>query len=346
MPSIPAQSPLFALEPTWPTLPDSFQFGKVSAVGADSRGRIYVAHRGEHPMVLFDPEGRFIRFMGDDEIQSRKARVFGEYLGQYPRLYFPEEPPPRDPTTGHIPPLLFTEETRHIHGLHVDPQDNVWVTDAGRSAVFAYNPDGRLTQTLGSPDQPGDSPSQFNQPTDVVRTPEGFTFVSDGYANNRILKFSPDGQFLKQWGREGKEPGEFRTPHTLTLDDKNRLYVSDRWNRRVQIFDLEGQYLDEWKDLGLSGSRLDVLDGWRFGPDGHFYGSTGHGNKVIRVDSRGNLVEIWGSEYASKNDIEKEIQKAPGAFNCLHGIALDSKGNLFCAEVAGKRLQKFRRSIP
>jgi len=152
------------------------------------------------------------------------------------------------------------------HGIHVDQDDNVWVTDGqGKGAkgqqVFKFSPTGRVLLTLGKAGVAGDGPDTFNRPSDVLVAPNGDIFVADGHGgdtNARIVKFDKDGKFLKTWGRKGSGPGEFDTPHNLVMDGRGRLLVADRGNSRIQAFDQQGKFLAEWKQFGRpSGIFLD-----------------------------------------------------------------------------------------
>jgi streptogramin lyase len=144
------------------------------------------------------------------------------------------------------------------HGLHVDRDGNVWVTD-GQGAtgkgqqVFKFSPEGKVLMTLGKPGVAGEGPDTFNRPSDVLVGPNGDVFVADGHGgdtNARIVKFSKTGTFIKAWGKKGSGRGEFDTPHTLAMDSQGRLFVGDRGNNRIQIFDQQGTFLDEWKQFG------------------------------------------------------------------------------------------------
>lgn len=332
-----ANTPGFKLVPDWPQLPQNIELGKVSAVATDYHGRIYVGHRSEHPILVFESDGTFIHSMGEDGILPRRGVVYGEYLGQFPFLVFNAKPP--------CTSILYEETLRFLHGLHIDPWDNLWVTDVGQSIVLAYDSEGNLIHKLGTPDQPGESENQFNQPTDVAVNRFGEIFVSDGYINNRIVKFSKEGKFIKAWGREGRNPGEFRTPHTLTIDKADRLYVSDRFNQRIQIFDFDGRFIEEWTDIGLSGSGSDTMDGLRWGPDNRLYGSTGCGNKVVIFDCDGKILDTWGNAMSTHEELLNNTKRPPGEFNALHWICLDNEENLYTAEPHGMRVQKFKKVV-
>jgi DNA-binding beta-propeller fold protein YncE len=156
------------------------------------------------------------------------------------------------------------------HGLFVDRDNNIWVTD-GRAknngkghAVMKFSADGKLLLTLGKPGVPGDGPDTFNGPSDVLVAPNGDIFVADGHGgdtNARIVKFSKDGKFIKAWGKKGSAPGEFDVPHNLAMDSAGRLFVADRANSRIQIFDQDGKFLDEWRQFGRpSGLFIDKND--------------------------------------------------------------------------------------
>lgn len=155
------------------------------------------------------------------------------------------------------------------HGIHVDRQGNIWLTDvrekAGRGhQVFKFSPSGELLMTLGRPGVAGDGPDTFNGPSDVVTAANGSIFVADGHwsgATPRIVKFSPDGTFIKSWGKRGAAPGEFELPHALAMDSVGRLFVGDHGNRRVQVFDQEGGFIAEWKQFGRpAGLYIDQHD--------------------------------------------------------------------------------------
>src|SRR5215471_1372551 len=158
----------------------------------------------------------------------------------------------------------------YSHGLHVDPDNNIWVSD-GRAlgngkghTVMKFNQDGKLLMTLGKPGVAGTTHDTFNAPSDILVAPNGDIFVADGHGgdtNARIVKFNKDGKFLKEWGKKGKGPGEFDVPHNLAMDSAGRLFVADRANNRVQVFDQEGNYLLEWKQFGRpSGLFIDKND--------------------------------------------------------------------------------------
>jgi DNA-binding beta-propeller fold protein YncE len=156
------------------------------------------------------------------------------------------------------------------HGFHVDRNNNIWVSD-GRAknngkghTVMKFSPDGKLLMTLGRPGVAGEGPDTFNAPSDVLIAPSGDIFVADGHGgetNARVVKLTKEGKFIKTWGRKGEGAGEFNVPHGLAMDSAGRLFVADRVNSRIQIFDQDGKFLDEWRQFGRpSGVFIDKND--------------------------------------------------------------------------------------
>jgi DNA-binding beta-propeller fold protein YncE len=138
------------------------------------------------------------------------------------------------------------------HAMRVDREGNIWSTDTVTHQVMKFTPEGKLLLTLGVKGQAGADQKTFNRPTDVAFTPTGDFFVSDGYGNSRVVKFTRDGKYILEWGRRGSGPGEFNLPHAMAVDSKGRLYVSDRENNRIQIFDFNGKFLRQWTHLGAT----------------------------------------------------------------------------------------------
>jgi hypothetical protein len=298
----------------WPRLPAEVRLDRVPMVCQDSKGRFYVAHRGDHPLFCLNPDGTLRNYVGADV--HKKSIAFLWYKGK---------------------PRANREELYFLHGLHVDPWDNVWVTDIGRHLVMRFDPEGKLTLTLGVDGEAGCDDVHFNQPTAVCVVPSGEIFVTDGYGfdpaalygrwhiNSRVAKFTPDGKFIKDWGQRGTEPGQFHTPHAITVGPDGRLYIADRENDRIQVFSQEGKLLAVW-------SGLYSVDGLCFAPDGKLYGSVGMANTIIEFDGLGRPVQVW---------------LEPGIMDYPHGIWVDAKGYIYITETGegpmGDRLLKFQR---
>ncbi|MEX2260379.1 MAG: peptidyl-alpha-hydroxyglycine alpha-amidating lyase family protein [Bryobacteraceae bacterium] len=138
------------------------------------------------------------------------------------------------------------------HGMRVDPDNNVWVTDNGDHQVMKFTNEGQLLLTLGIKGKPATDEKTFNRPTDIAFAPTGEVYISDGYGNSRVVKFSRSGQYLTAWGKRGTGPGEFNTPHSIAVDSKGSVYVSDRENNRIQVFDAKGKFLRQWSHLGAT----------------------------------------------------------------------------------------------
>jgi streptogramin lyase len=232
------------------------------------------------------------------------------------------------------------------HGIFVDRDGNVWVTDAqGKDGkghqVFKFSPEGKVLLALGKPGTAGDGPDTFNAPSSVLVAPNGDIFVGDGHGgntNSRIVKFSKDGKFIKTWGKKGAAPGEFDTPHALAMDSRGRLFVGDRNNNRIQIFDQDGKYIDQMPQFSRpSGVYIDKNDAIYVADSESESVSKNHDGwkRGIRV---GKATD--GSVAAF---IPDPAEKATGS-SAAEGVAADAMGNIFGAEVGPKRLMKYIRN--
>ena len=223
------------------------------------------------------------------------------------------------------------------HGIHVDRQGNIWVTDGqGRNGkghqAIKFSADGKVLMTLGKEGIAGDGPDTFNQPSDVFVAPNGTIFVADGHGGNsnaRLVKFSADGKFIKAWGKKGSGPGEFDTPHSLAMDSRGRLFVADRGNSRIQIFDQDGKLLDEWKQFGrpsgLFIDRNDIL----YAADTQSDEKTNPGyTRGIRIGSARD-----GKVTAMVSDADPD--------GTGEGVAADAAGNVYGALTAKQTLKQY-----
>ena len=208
------------------------------------------------------------------------------------------------------------------HGLAVDPQGNVWVTDTGHHLVFKFSPEGKLLLALGESDKPGADENHFDKPTHTAFGDNGDIFITDGYGNSRIVHVTADGKFVHAWGKAGAGPSEFKAPHAAIVDGMGRLLVCDRDNERIQIFSQEGQLLSTWSGYKPFGIAMDG--------DGVFF-ICGN-NQVSQLDAEGKVVRSWGKEGVEA-----------GQFKTPHLMAADKNGNLYIAEVSGRRLQMLKR---
>lgn len=195
------------------TMPDGFKFGRVSAVATNREAtEVYVFQRGKKA----DPIVVF-------DTKGKYLRSWGKGMFGNP------------------------------HGMRVDREGNVWVTDNGDHQVMKFDRMGKLLLTLGIKGKAGTDASTFNRPTDIAFAPDmRHFFVSDGYGNSRVVKFTIEGKYVSDWGKKGTKPGEFNTPHSIAIDSKGIVYVSDRENNRIQIFDANGKFLRQWDTLGAT----------------------------------------------------------------------------------------------
>jgi len=225
------------------------------------------------------------------------------------------------------------------HGLTVDRQGNIWVTDQGKDGkgqqVFKFSPAGKILMTLGKPGVAGDGPDTFNMPSAVAVASNGDVFVADGHGGNsnaRIVKFSNDGRFIKAWGKKGSGPGEFDTPHSLAMDSKGRLFVADRGNNRIQIFDEDGKFIDQWKQFGRPSGLFISKDDTLYSVDSQSDEKTNPGVKRgIRIGSAKNgVVEAFVPDLSPDPQIALAEQ-----------LTADAKGDIYAAGVTSMMLHKF-----
>lgn len=209
------------------------------------------------------------------------------------------------------------------HGLRIDRDNNVWITDIGTHQVTKFDSQGKVLLTLGKKDQPGDGQDQFNKPTDVTVAASGEIYVSDGYGNSRVVKFSKEGKFVKEWGKRGTGEGEFNLPHAIFLDAHGKVYVGDRENNRVQIFDADGKFLGQWKESGAPYGLFLTAAGRMLVADGR-------ARAVTVLDAEGKRIGRWG---------EKGV--GPGQFAAPHWVCTDTRGAVFVADTGNQRVLKF-----
>ena len=291
----------YQVDPSWPERPNNLSWGPMSGVAVDAQDNVWVLARKNPPVRVYQPDGKLLRAWGDG--------------------------------------LLDTP-----HQLKLDRQGNVWLADSGNHVVIQCTPEGKVIRTLGTRGKPGCDESHFNRPADMVVSPEGDVFVADGYGNARVVHFDKDGKFVGSWGKLGAEPGEFSLPHAIALDSRGRLYVADRNNARVQVFDQDGKFLDQWRDLVVpcafwmtAHDELWVCGSspmpWR--ADDRVLGYPPVDQLFMKFNTSGKLLQLWS---VPKGEDGKE---QPGELNWVHGLALDSKGNIYAVDVKGKRAQKF-----
>jgi hypothetical protein len=237
---------------------------------------------------------------------------------------------------------------REPHQVRIDHKEDVWLVDSGLHVVKKYTPEGKLLLTLGVPGEPGEDSTHLNRPTDVAVADGGDVFVADGYGNNRVVHFDESGQFVKTWGSLGAGPGQFSLPHSIACDSRGRLFVADRNNARVQVFDQTGRFLDEWRDLlvpwhivvtehdeiyvcGSSPMR------WpRLPIPGLLVGIPPKDQLIMVFTPDGRVTRLWTFPVGQRS----------GELEWVHALAVDRQGNLYLGDIQGRRAQKFLRLAP
>ena len=270
-------------------LPAGQTFGLVSRVAADAQDRIHVFQRKDPPVVVFDREGKYLGAWGSGEVT--------------------------DP-----------------HGLKIIG-DTVYTTDRSNSVAKSFTLDGKVKLALGTPGRHSDTgkvenwlveraAGPFNHPTEMIAHPNGDIYVTDGYRNARVHRFTRDGKLKQSWGAPGHGPGQFHLPHSIAFDDAGRLYVADRSNKRIQIFTPDGEYLAEWTGMG---GPNDISRG----KDGNFYiaeqEDDGKPAYVCVRDGQGNVLARMESRH-------------------VHGVGVDSHGDIYAGLTQNRSVDKFVRT--
>lgn len=291
----------YQVDATWPRRPPSIRWGPMSGVAVDSQDNVWILSRTDPPVQIYRPDGTFLRAWGKG--------------------------------------LLDTP-----HQLKLDSQGNVWLADSGNHVVLQCSPEGTVIRTLGTRGEPGCDERHFNRPADMVITPQGDVFVADGYGNARVVHFDRNGKFVKSWGKLGTGPGDFSLPHAIAVDSRGRLYVADRNNVRIQVFNQDGNFLDQWRNLVVPCAFWMTKDDelwvcgsspmtWR--ADDKVLGYPPVDQLFMGFDTSGKLLQLWA---APKGEDGKE---RAGDLNWVHGMAIDSKGNIYAVDIKGQRAQKF-----
>ncbi len=286
----------------WAKIPEGWSLDSVPGLSVDSQDRVYAFSRSDHPLTVFDREGNLLTSWGVESVQGRP------------------------------------------HGICVGPDGSVYCAyDQISHTVSKFTPDGKLLMTLGNKDQPSDTgyvrrPNTsmnerlatirkggppFNCPTGVALSSSGEIYVSDGYGNARVHKFTPDGTLLFSWGEPGTSPGKFRLPHHVWVDKQDRVWVCDRENSRIQIFNAQGEFLSQWNDCACTSAIFIDKD-----------------EEIVYVAETRMRISIWtfdgrllahlgwqGHDYLGRTDLSSITP---------HGIAVDSRGDIYIGEINHK----------
>ena len=299
--------PQYELINDWPQLPKTFPFSQVSAVGVDTNQDIFILQR----------TGRqWLDSLPDSLISSNTIFLL-------------------DKKTGKILNSWGANLFIMPHGLTVDEMNNVWITDVALNEVFKFSHNGQLLLKVGVAKIAGDDSAHFNLPTDVAIAHDGSFYVSDGYGNSRIIKFSKEGKYLFAWGDKGIGHGQFNIPHGVSLDSHGNVFVADRENNRIQEFDKDGNFLKEWKNDQakiLCSLAIDKNDKVFAVDDIYIKDSLPTGDDIIQLDSELNLISRFGRSDSSVDTSA-----------LFHDIAVDKEGSIYVANILGKKVQKFKR---
>ena len=267
----------------WPQLPAGWNLGECSGVAVDKDDNVWVFNRGPHPVIQFDKKGKMLRAWTDVPVTSS-------------------------------------------HGIRADSEGNIWTLDVKGHMLFKFTPTGRMMMVIGNAGKrPGtnDTKDAFNEPTGVAFATNGDFYISDGYVNSRVIKYNREGDYVSHWGTKGTGDGQFNLVHDVAVDAKGRVYVADRSNSRVQIFDAGGKFLNKWTDVGQPwglayAAREDAI-----------YMADGLNDRVVKLNLEGQILGVLGSHG-----------KTLGKFDFAHNIAVDSTGAIYVSEIKNWRVQK------
>ena len=303
-----AKSTAYELVKDWPKIPTEFVLGNPTGLAIDSENNILIFHRASRSWQ--EP-------MPKDKIQENTILTIHKRTGEILKSWGAD---------------LFIMP----HGLEVDNENNVWVTDVALHQIFKFSPEGNLLLTLGEAQVPGNDSEHFNLPTDIAVADDGSFYVSDGYGNSRVVKFSKDGTYLFEWGTFGNKQGEFKTPHGIDLDTYGNVYVADRENNRIQKFDAKGEFIALWQNKTsdqLYSVAIDDKNDHLFGIDymTTLFGAIVKGSDIFRFDLNFNPQVQFGRTGFYNGPISR-----------YHDIQIDDEGSIYVGDILGNKVQKFR----
>jgi peptidylamidoglycolate lyase len=300
----------YELVKNWPRLPQYFQLGNPTGLGIDTQQNLIVFHRAGRTWPWFG--------MPEELIDEKTLLVL-------------------DKDSGKILDSWGEDLFIMPHGLSVDRNNNIWVTDVGLHQVFKFNHSGELLMEMGQAQVSGNDSTHFNRPTDVAVAADGCIYVSDGYRNSRIVKFDSTGKYLFEWGTKGDAPGQFNIPHAIDLDNRGNVYVADRENNRVQVFAPDGKFLRSLTDESYgkvfsiawhsTDSTLLAVDDYTFLKLRH------RGSDIFVFDSSGGVRSRFGRSGSYD-----------GPAGWYHDIAADREGNIYIGDILNDKILKFKKA--
>ena len=290
----------------WPNFPEGFDLGRPTGLGIDKENNLVVFHRAGRSNRQSPPSKEKIEKNTIITIDSET----GEVLRNWGAGFF-------------LMP----------HGLEIDRDNNIWITDTHLHQILKFNRDGELLNEFGEATIRGNDSVHFNKPTDVATAPDGSFYVSDGYGNNRVVKYSEGYSFLLEWGKngpdlklnEGTNEGEFDTPHAIDVDENMNVYVADRANNRIQKFDSDGNFITQWRNTSayrVYSVAVDHKNNYLLATD---YDTTTRASNIFRFDLELNL----HMQFNNPNSM-------------YHDIAIDDEGTVYVADIRFKKIQKFQ----
>ncbi len=294
----------YRVDSDWPQNRSAYLWKAIPAIAIDDMGLIWTVNRGDMPVQVYTADGKLVREWGNGYFVSPHQIQFGR-------------------------------------------EGHVWIADSHAHVVYKFTRDGKKLLTIGIPNEPGEDNTHLKMPTDMVETPSGDIFISDGYRNNRVVVCNEKGEFIRSWGELGTGPGQFSLPHSIDRDSKGRIYVADRNNSRIQVFTEAGSLVDQWTNL---------CQPWtvRITPDDEVYicgaspsqwqpeevqlGIPPKDQIVMKFDTTGRVLGWW--RFPQGPDAA-DMKVNPGELSWVHGLAIDSQGNLYLGDIMGQRAQRF-----
>jgi len=300
----------YELVSNWLDLPKDFKLGNPTGIGIDTNQNIIVFHRADREWSLFGS-------IPDEPIISKTILVIDKERGKLLDSWGDN---------------LFIMP----HGLTVDHENNIWVSDVGLHQVLKFSHDGKLLMKLGEAKVSGNDSLHFNKPTDIAVAKDGSFYVSDGYGNSRVVKFSAAGKYLLEWGKKGGKESEFNIPHGISLNSNGKVFVADRENNRIQVFDPNGKFIKQFEDNSFgkicsvafdkTGTKLFSVDDFTFFKVKH------HGSDVFIFDTTGNVQTRFGRSGSYNGNI-----------SWYHDLTIDKDENIYIGDILGNTIQKFKK---
>lgn len=295
----------YKLVKDWPNLPEGFVLGQPTGLGIDRENNLVVFHRAGRPWMYPPPE---------EKIENNTIITI-------------------DSETGEVLKNWGASLFLMPHGLEIDGDNNIWISDVGLQQILKFNQNGELLKVIGEATIRGNDSVHFRLPTDIATAPDGSFYVSDGYGNSRVVKYSRDNSFLLERGKNGPDrilnkgtnEGEFNTPHGIDLDKNMNVYVADRENNRIQKFNSEGNFLTQWQNKSahlLYSVAVDHKNNYLLAID---YDSIAKASSILRFDFDLNL----DMQFNNPN-------------TRYHDIAIDDEGTIYVADIRNKKIQKFQ----